>query len=74
MGIESRSMSGREPIGARGTRILSPLIAALGVVIVIRTLTAGGGPTSIGVVVGIVFIGIGLGRLYLLGRGGAAGG
>jgi hypothetical protein len=59
-------MERRDPIGARGTRILAPLIVVLGVAIVIRTVTAGGGPASIGVILGLVFVGIGIGRLYLL--------
>lgn len=66
--LESPPMEQREPIGARGTRVLSPVIVLLGVAIVIRTLTAGGGPASIGVILGIIFIGIGVGRLYLLRR------
>ncbi len=61
-------MERREPIAARGTRILSTLIVLIGVAIVVRTLTAGGGPTSIGIVMGVIFVGIGIGRLYLLRR------
>lgn len=52
-------------IGAGGTRILAPLIAALGVAIIVRTIVAGGGPLSIGVLLGVVFVAIGAGRFYL---------
>ena len=58
-------MTSRERISSNGTRLLAPAIAALGVVIVVRTLAAGGGPLSIGVLVGVIFLALGLGRLYL---------
>lgn len=57
-----------QQIGTGGTRILAPLIAVLGVVIVVRTISAGGGPLSIGVLLGLVFVAIGAGRLYLARR------
>ncbi|MDQ3102709.1 MAG: hypothetical protein M3Q53_02560 [Actinomycetota bacterium] len=52
-------------INTTGTRILAPLIGALGLLIIIRTLAAGGGLLSIGVLLGLVFLAIGAGRLYL---------
>ncbi len=58
-------MASRERIGTSGTRVLAPAIALLGLVILIRTLVAGGGPLSIGVLIGAVFLAIGAGRLYL---------
>lgn len=58
-------MAPSQGIGTTGTRILAPLIAALGLLIIIRTLAAGGGPFSIGVLLGLVFLAIGAGRLYL---------
>jgi hypothetical protein len=61
-------MTSRERISAGGTRLLAPVIAAIGALIIIRTLAAGGGVLSAGVVLGVVFVAIGLGRLYLLGR------
>lgn len=45
--------------------MLSSAIVVLGAVIVIRTLAAGGGPASVGVLLGIVFVALGGGRLYL---------
>ena len=58
-------MAPSQGIGTSGTRLLSPLIALLGVAIVVRTLAAGGGVLSAGVLLGVVFVAIGLGRLYL---------
>ncbi len=45
--------------------MLSSVILILGVVIVIRTLAAGGGLASAGVLLGVVFTAIGAARLYL---------
>jgi multisubunit Na+/H+ antiporter MnhB subunit len=61
-------MTSRERISASGTRLLAPLIAGLGVLIIVRTLAAGGGALSAGVLLGAVFVAIGIGRLYLLSR------
>jgi len=58
-------MSGSQRIGSGGTRILAPVIALLGVAIIVRTLTAGGSALSVGVLLGGVFLAIGCGRLYL---------
>jgi len=55
----------RQPIRTTGTKVLSSAIVVLGAVIVIRTLAAGGGPASVGVLLGIVFVALGGGRLYL---------
>jgi multisubunit Na+/H+ antiporter MnhB subunit len=62
------AVASRERISSNGTRLLAPLIAGLGVLIVVRTVAAGGGALSAGVLLGLVFVGIGLGRLYLLHR------
>ncbi len=61
-------MASRERISSSGTRLLAPLIAFLGVLIVVRTVVAGGGPLSAGVILGAVFFAIGAGRIYLLTR------
>lgn len=58
-------MSSSEGFGTSGTRLLSPLIALLGAAIIVRTIAAGGGVASAGVLLGAVFLMIGLGRLYL---------
>jgi hypothetical protein len=46
-------------------RLLAGLTIALGVAMLVFTLTHGGG---VGVVLGLLFVGAGLGRLYLLRR------
>jgi hypothetical protein len=51
------------------TRVLSALLVIIGVAMLVRTLSAGGGPLSIGVLAGLAFCGIGAGRLYLQLRG-----
>jgi hypothetical protein len=47
------------------TRLFGAVIAGFGVVIVVVTLARGGGPTSFGILIGLIFLGLGLGRLYL---------
>ena len=63
-------MAPMERIGSNGTRALSVAIALLGVAMVIRTIAAGGGGTSLGVLLGAVFVALGLARLYLSTRTG----
>ena len=54
------------------SRALSALLCLLGVAMVVSALARGGGPLSFGVVLGVVFAGLGAGRL-LLARGTGAG-
>ena len=61
-------MSGSQGIGSGGTRVLAPVIALLGVAIIVRTVVAGGSALSVGVLLGAVFVAIGCGRLYLAQR------
>ncbi len=61
-------MASRQRIGSSGTKVLSSAILVLGVVIAVRTLVAGGGPASLGVLLGAVFMAIGGARLYLATR------
>jgi hypothetical protein len=46
-------------------RIFSVIIIGFGLAIVIVTLARGGGPAATGVVFGLLFTGIGVGRLYV---------
>jgi hypothetical protein len=48
------------------TRLLSLAMVAIGVVMVTSTLARGGGPLAVGVIVGLLFLALGSGRLYLL--------
>jgi hypothetical protein len=54
---------------ALATRFFSVLIIGFGVAILAVTLSRGGGPTAFGILIGVVFCGIGAGRLYLALRG-----
>jgi uncharacterized membrane protein HdeD (DUF308 family) len=49
------------------TAVLSVVLIVLGVAIVVRTLVAGGGATAIGLLLGVLFVAAGLGRLYVNG-------
>lgn len=49
-------------------RLFSLAFVALGVAILARTLTSGGGPLSLGVVMGLAMIAIGIARLWLATR------
>jgi hypothetical protein len=46
------------------TRVLSALMIVIGVAIVVRTLAAGGGPLALGLLLGVLFVAAGAGRLY----------
>jgi hypothetical protein len=46
-------------------RAFSFLFIALGVVILAVTLAAGGGPLSVGTLLGAIFVAIGAGRLWI---------
>jgi hypothetical protein len=46
-------------------RVFSSVIILFGLVIVVATLAKGGGPLSVGFVLGLGFLGLGCGRLYL---------
>jgi hypothetical protein len=52
------------------TGVFSAIIVAFGLVILVRTLVAGGGPLSAGFLIGLLFAGIGAGRLYIALRSG----
>jgi len=45
------------------TQVLSLLMAALGIALLVRTIVAGGG--QVGIIVGLLFLGLGIGRFYL---------
>ena len=52
----------------RSTHVLSILMVVIGVALVVRTLTSGGGAIALGVVLGICFAAAGGARLYLQAR------
>jgi hypothetical protein len=47
------------------TRVLSGLMVLVGLGLVVSTLVRGGGPLAVGLVVGVLFCGVGAGRLWL---------
>jgi hypothetical protein len=47
------------------TRLLSLAMIAIGVLLVVRTLVAGGGGLALGIVLGVLFVAAGGARLYL---------
>jgi hypothetical protein len=50
----------------RGTTgLLSVILVILGIAMIIRTLTAGGGALAFGLLMGVLFIAAGLGRIYI---------
>ena len=51
------------------TLLLSSLMLVLGMAIVVRTIAAGGGPGSIGLILGVLFVIAGAGRLYVARKG-----
>jgi multisubunit Na+/H+ antiporter MnhB subunit len=55
------------------TRLLSLAMIAIGVLLVVRTLTAGGGALALGVVLGVLFVAAGAARQWLQTRTGGKG-
>jgi hypothetical protein len=47
------------------TRILSGLIALVGVAMIVSAIAHGGGPLAYGVILGVLFVAVGAGRLWL---------
>ncbi len=60
--------SGRGAHGA-ATLILSSLMVVIGVGLIVRTAMLGGGVVSIGVIMGLLFVAAGCGRLWVARRG-----
>lgn len=57
-----------ERIYRGSVRVLSLVFVALGLAILASTLARGGGPLSIGTLLGIVFLAVGAGRLWIASR------
>jgi hypothetical protein len=51
------------------TRVMSVLMIVVGIALLVRTFAAGGGPVATGVLLGLLFVAAGAGRLYLQTRG-----
>jgi hypothetical protein len=46
------------------TQLLSALMIVIGVAMIVRTLAAGGGAVALGLLLGVLFVAAGAGRLY----------
>jgi hypothetical protein len=55
-------------------RAFSLAFVAIGLVVLVVTLANGGGPLSLGFLLGLAFVGIGIGRLWVGARMGDGGG
>jgi hypothetical protein len=57
----------RDKRSTRGTATItfSVLMIVIGIALIVRTLAAGGGALATGLILGLLFIGAGLGRIYL---------
>jgi hypothetical protein len=64
-------MASPERIYRGSVRAFSFVLIALGLVILVSTLVNGGGPLSVGVVLGIAFLAVGAGRLWASARMGS---
>ena len=52
-------------MSARATTLLGAIMVVLGIAIVVRTLAAGGGATAFGILLGVLFVAAGMGRVWL---------
>jgi hypothetical protein len=46
------------------TLVLSSLMVLIGTAMIVRALAGGGGPLAVGIVLGVLFVAAGAGRLY----------
>ncbi len=61
-------MASPERIYHGSVRLLSLVFIAIGLVILATTLANGGGPLSLGVLMGLAFLAVGAGRLWIAAR------
>jgi hypothetical protein len=47
------------------TLLLSGVMVLIGVAMIVRTATSGGGPAAVGIVMGVLFVAAGAGRLWV---------
>jgi hypothetical protein len=62
-------MSPRRQVHQTSTRVMSILMIVIGIVLLVRTLIAGGGALATGILIGLLFVAAGGARLYLQFRG-----
>ena len=61
-------MGSSERVYRGSIRVISVLLVALGLVILASTLFNGGGPASVGFLLGLAFVAIGAARLWIAAR------
>ena len=61
-------MTEPRPLRQNYTRTMSVLMIVVGVAMLVRTLASGGGAAALGVLLGVLFVAAGIGRLSLLRR------
>jgi hypothetical protein len=61
-------MASPERIYRGSVRLFSLVFVLLGLALLVSTLAGGGGPLSIGVLLGIAFLAVGAGRLWIASR------
>ena len=61
-------MASPERIYRGSVRAFSLVFLVLGLVLLVTTLAAGGGPLSVGVLLGLAFLAVGAGRLWIASR------
>ena len=58
-------MRDKRPTRGTATITFSVLMIFIGIALIVRTLLAGGGALATGLILGLLFIGAGAGRIYL---------
>jgi hypothetical protein len=61
-------MASPERIYSGSVRIFSLVLIVLGLAILVSTVANGGGPISLGVLMGVAFVAVGAGRLWVAAR------
>jgi uncharacterized membrane protein HdeD (DUF308 family) len=59
----------RQQVHQLSTRVMSILMIVIGLVLLVRTVIAGGGALATGILIGLLFMAAGAARLYLQFRG-----
>ncbi len=66
--LKSPEVSSGERVYRGSVRALSLAFLVIGLVVVVRTLVGGGGPLSVGFLLGLAFVAVGVGRLWIASR------
>ena len=60
-----RPMPAPRDVHRGATRVMSVAMVVVGLAILVSTIARGGGPLAIGILLGILFVAAGIGRLYV---------